>query len=84
MIQEMINKNYNKGKGLSCKPAPLPERCPIYDAAGGTKLSQCPLVDMIELPVGTRWYFDFTFFNVMSIRGFTGVLVIFEATVRYL
>ena len=52
--------------------------------AGATKLSRGPPVDTAELPVGTRWYLDLTFFNVMSIRGFTGILIIVEATLRYL
>ena len=43
-----------------------------------------PTVYTTELPVGTRWYLGFTFFNVMSIRGFTSVLIIVEATTHYL
>ena len=79
----MIDKGWIKAKkGLVL--APLPGRCPICDAAGATKLPRGPPIDTTELPVGTLWHLDFTFFNVTSIRGFTAVLVIVEATTRYL
>ena len=64
--------------------SPLLEQCLSCDAAGATKLSMCPLVDTVELHVGTGWYLEFTFFSVMSIRGSTGVSIIVEATAHYL
>ena len=80
MIQEMIDKNYIKGKGLPCKLAHLPGRCSICNTAVATKLSQGLLVNTTELPVGARWHLEFTFFSVMSIRGFAGVLIIVKDT----
>ena len=83
MIQSMIDKGFIKAKkGL--RLAPLNGRCPICDAAGATKLPRGPPVDTTELPVGSRFHIDFTFFNVESIRGFTAVFVIVEATTRFL
>ena len=83
-LQQMIDDGYIKGTGFPCKLAPLPGRCPICDAAGLTKLRRGPPVDTTQLPVGSRFHIDFTFFNKTSLRGFTSVLVIVEATERYL
>ena len=83
VIQSMIDKGFIKAKkGL--RLVPLNRRCPICDAAGATKLPRGPPVDTTELPVGMLFHLDFTFFNVESIRGFSSVLVIVEATTRYL
>ena len=83
-IQAMIDEGFIEGPGFPCKLAPLPGRCPICDAAGLTKLRRGPLVDTTELPPGTRFHLDFTFFNVVSCRGFTSALIIVEATTRKL
>ena len=72
------------GRGLPCQLAPLLGRCPICDASRATKRRRGPLVDTAELPSGTHFHINFTFYNKKSCRGSTMALVIVKATTRYM
>ena len=82
-LQQMTNKGWIKGAGVAKKLAPLPFCCPICDTAGATKLWRGALVDTTKLPIGVLWHIDFTFYNEISIRGFTSSLTIVEATEQF-
>ena len=81
-LQSMINAGLINGPGIPKKLAPLPGKCPICEIMGAVKLSRGPCVDTTELPVGSRIHFDFTFFNVMSLRGFVASFQAVDATSR--
>ena len=82
-LQLMIDYGVIKvPKGFPKKLSPLHAPCPICIIGGATKLPRGPLVDTTELPPGTLFHVDYTFFDVKSIRGFTAALRIVEKTTR--
>ena len=84
-LQSMIDGRHIKvPKGHLKKLALLPGPCPVCVIGGATKLPRSPCVDMTELPVGTRWHLDFSFFNTRSVCGFNASLTVIDASSRML
>jgi hypothetical protein len=82
-LQEMVNDGHIKlPKSHPKTLAPYPGRCPVCEIMGAVHLSRGPCVDTTELPIGTRWQLDYTFWNIRSIRGFIATLSIVESTSR--
>jgi hypothetical protein len=69
-------------QGFPRKLTKLSAPCPICVIGGATRISRGPIVDTTELPVGTRFHADFSFYSVTSIRGFKALLTITDATSR--
>lgn len=69
-------------QGFPRKLTELSAPCPICVIGGATRISRGPIVDTTELPVGTRFHADFSFYSVTSIRGFKSLLTITDATSR--
>jgi hypothetical protein len=62
--------------GFRKKLTELLSPCPICVIGGATKIPRGPIVDTMELPVGTRFHLDFSFYSCVSIRGFKSLLTI--------
>ena len=83
-IQDMIKKGYVDGIPKNTELVPLPFRCPVCDAATATKIPRGKVKDFSKTPIGTVFHMDFTFFNVISTRGFSSALALVEGTSRRL
>jgi hypothetical protein len=80
-IQRMIDeKLIIVPPGFPSKLSELSVPCPICVIGGATKIPRGSIVDTTELPVGTRFHLDFSFYSVSSIRGFKALLTITDAT----
>ena len=66
-------------KGLPKKIPQLHAKCPLCTVTKGTAMPQNPS-DATKPPVGSRFYTDFAFFNVKSVRGFTCALLFVDST----
>jgi hypothetical protein len=82
-LQAVIDRGIIKvPAGFPKKLSPLDAPCPICKIGGAVRLSRGPVVDTMELPVGTLFHIDFTFFDKVSIRGFTSAIRFVEKTTR--
>jgi len=79
-IQQMCKEQSLSDLPKSFKPLRTP--CPICIVTKGKRIPRNPTVD-VPLEPGTRLHMDFTFFNVPSIRKFTSVFTIIDASSAY-